>query len=307
MARPPRVDFPGAWHHVMNRGARRAPIFELDEHCSLFLDCVGEACERFGLEVHAYALMPNHYHLLVRSPLGTLSRAMRRIGANYTQSVNRMTRWDGPIFRGRFRNQLLDSDGAVLMVAAYIHLNPVRAGLVHRLDARCWTSHRTYLELEPGCEWLHRGFVLAQADGPSGFRSLVRDLRRGRRSWPDGFDAEAGWFSDDSKPGPWSLHGDAQRPPAREPEQAKDVLTRIVAHTGVGPKEIRRTIRGRGGNPARRFAVWALARATMLTQAAIGEQLQLSPTRVANILATIEQTSDERVQAWMAQWRAGER
>ena len=122
MARPPRVDHEGAWHHVMNRGARRAPIFKADEHCSLFLDQVGDACDRFGIEVHAHALVPNHYHLLVRSPLGTLSDAMRRMGANYTQSVNRVNRWDGPVFRGRFRNQPLDGGHAVLMVAAYIHL-----------------------------------------------------------------------------------------------------------------------------------------------------------------------------------------
>ena len=70
MARKPRIDYQGAWHHVMHRGARRAPVFNSDDHCGTFLGHVAAAVEVFEIEVHAYSLMPNHYHLLIRSPHG---------------------------------------------------------------------------------------------------------------------------------------------------------------------------------------------------------------------------------------------
>jgi REP element-mobilizing transposase RayT len=88
MARKPRIDFPGAWHHVMHRGARRAPIFRRDEECLRFLLEVEKAVERFGIEIHGYSLMPNHYHLLVRSLHGNLSSAMQHINGQYTQKAN---------------------------------------------------------------------------------------------------------------------------------------------------------------------------------------------------------------------------
>jgi len=105
-ARRKRVDYPGAWHHVMNRGARRAPIFAEESDCGELLRAVGETVARFGVEVHAYALMPNHYHLLVRSMVGNLSRAMRHLNGVYTQRINSAHGWDGPVFRGRFHSKV---------------------------------------------------------------------------------------------------------------------------------------------------------------------------------------------------------
>ena len=80
----------------MNRGARRASVFAEDEYAGLFLRGVGETVNRFGIEIHAYSVMPNHYHLLVRSVRGNLSRAMRHVGACFTQDLNRLHVWDGP-------------------------------------------------------------------------------------------------------------------------------------------------------------------------------------------------------------------
>lgn len=112
MPRKPRVDFPGAWHHVMHRGARRAPIFRTDRDVLRFLRVLDETVSQFLIEVHAYALMPNHYHLLVRSVHGNLSPAMRHLNANYTQKANRVHRWDGPLFRGRFHTWRTSAESA---------------------------------------------------------------------------------------------------------------------------------------------------------------------------------------------------
>ena len=112
----------------MHRGARRAPIFVRDADCVLLLDTLGDVVDRFGLEVHAYSLMPNHYHLLVCTPAGNLSRAMRHLNGVYTQRLNRLHDWDGPVFRGRFKSQLVTEEAYRRELVAYIHLNPVRAG-----------------------------------------------------------------------------------------------------------------------------------------------------------------------------------
>ncbi len=104
MARKWRIDYPGAWHHVMHRGARREAIYDDERDCILFLDLVGQTVNRFGLEVHAYALMPNHYHLLVRSVKGNLSRCMQHLNGSYARGFNSRRTCDGPVFRGRFRS-----------------------------------------------------------------------------------------------------------------------------------------------------------------------------------------------------------
>ncbi|MDD5308546.1 MAG: transposase [Deltaproteobacteria bacterium] len=110
----------------------------------MFLDLLGEMAARHEIEVHAYSLMPNHDHLLLRSLHGNLSRGMRRLNADYTQRVNRIHGWDGPVFRGRFRSELVRDEPSLPYVLAYIHLNPLRAGLVTRLQSERWTSHRAY-------------------------------------------------------------------------------------------------------------------------------------------------------------------
>lgn len=89
---------------MMNRGARREAIFRDDGDCLVFVACLAETVEILSLEVHAYALMPNHYHLLVRSVKGNLSRCMQKLGSSFTQRLNERHKWDGPIFRGRFKN-----------------------------------------------------------------------------------------------------------------------------------------------------------------------------------------------------------
>ena len=130
MARPLRIEFPGAWHHAMNRGNARQTIFLDKGDYRAFLDLLDECSSMWGLECHAYCLMPNHYHLLLSTPSGNLSRAMRHLDGVYTQRFNRRHDRDGHLFRGRYKAILVDADSYLLQVARYIHLNPIKARLV---------------------------------------------------------------------------------------------------------------------------------------------------------------------------------
>ena len=150
----------------MNRGARKAPVFIEPEARQLFLDVLAELPTRFAVRVHAYALMPNHYHLLLESQTGKLSRAMRHLGGEFTRRLNQRRQWDGPLFRGRFHSRLVDTAPYWNHLLLYVHLNPVRAGLTGA-DAG-WTSHRAYTGAEPCPAWLtteafleHRSRALA--------------------------------------------------------------------------------------------------------------------------------------------------
>jgi putative transposase len=119
----------------MNRGRARQNIFHTASDFEQFLATLEEASSRFSIEVHAYCLMTNHYHLLIKTPLGNLQRAMRHIGGVYTQRYNRSHRTDGSLFRGRYKSILVDSDEYLLHLSKYIHLNPVEAQMVEHLDS----------------------------------------------------------------------------------------------------------------------------------------------------------------------------
>lgn len=154
MPRPPRRDYEGAWHHVMNRGAGRRRIFASDQERERFIGCLAEGCRRHAVEVHGYCLLGNHYHLLLRSRDGKLSAAMQWLSSRYTQSLNYDTRSDGSLFRGRFASVLIEDDDHLREASRYIHLNPVAAGLVERPELWPWSSAAAYLGLARRKDWL---------------------------------------------------------------------------------------------------------------------------------------------------------
>lgn len=128
MARPLRVQFPGAVYHVMCRGNRQEPIFRNPADYDLLLKTLGETCLRCGWLVHAYALMGNHYHLLLKTPEANLVDGMRWFQGVYTQRFNARHKVWGHLFQGRYKALLVDGDGEYFStVASYIHLNPARA------------------------------------------------------------------------------------------------------------------------------------------------------------------------------------
>lgn len=160
MSRPLRIEYPGAWYHVMNRGAGRKATFKSDAQREYFLSLLSETADRYAAEWHAYCLMTNHYHLLLRTPEGNLQRIMRHVNGVYTQYFNRDTRTDGPLFRGRYKAILVDADAYWLQLSRYIHRNPLEAKMVKRLDHYVWSSYLDYIGLRKPPAWLTTDYIL---------------------------------------------------------------------------------------------------------------------------------------------------
>jgi putative transposase len=150
MARKPRIEFAGAVYHVISRGDRGEAIYQDDEDRRLFLQFLGEVCDRTGWLIHAFVAMTNHYHLLLETPEANLVVGMKWLQGTYTQRFNLRHGLRGHLFQGRYKALLIDGEdpGHFLQASSYIHLNPVRAGLVksHQpLKIYPWSSFPSYL------------------------------------------------------------------------------------------------------------------------------------------------------------------
>jgi len=163
MPRPTQIEYEDACYHVMNRGRRRQTIFHGEPYYQAFLDTLGDAHERFGVVVHGYCLLGNHYHLLLQTPQANLGRTMRHINGVYTQWYNRLKRTDGPLFRVHYKAILVDEDNYLLQLSRYIHRNPVETSppLVHKLETYRWSSYPAYINHTKSLPWLQREFLYA--------------------------------------------------------------------------------------------------------------------------------------------------
>ena len=173
MARPLRIEYPGAYYHVMNRGLARRAIFLEDKGRERFLDLLSDITRLWKIEIYAYCLMDNHYHLLLQTPQGELARAMRHLHGIYTQRFNRAHHRDGPLFRGRYKAILIDAEEYFLSVVRYIHQNPAEPGVVSDMDRYRWSSHRGYLSKSERPVWLNTRAVLSRFNGIKEYREFM--------------------------------------------------------------------------------------------------------------------------------------
>ena len=141
MARPLRLEFPGALYHLTGRGNARADIFLGDDDRAAFVEILAGVVERFAWLLYAYCLMDNHYHLMVETPEPNLSRGMRQLNGVYTQRFNRAHDRIGHLFQGRYKAILVEKEGHLLELCRYVVLNPVRAGIVGAARDWRWSSY----------------------------------------------------------------------------------------------------------------------------------------------------------------------
>lgn len=149
-------------YHVLSRGNERREIFFGDDDRQLFMDTLGDMAERFDIELYAYVLMNNHYHLLFRTNRANLSKAMQWFGVTYTNRFNARNSRSGHLFQGRFKSMVVEDDAYLMRLSLYIHRNPLRAGIVTRLADHRWSSYRAYAYGEKTPDWLKTELLLAQ-------------------------------------------------------------------------------------------------------------------------------------------------
>ena len=176
MVRQLRIEYPGALYHVTSRGNDKKDIFRSIKDREKFLSYLSSASERHGALFHVYCLMSNHFHLMLETPLGNLSRIMKHINGSYTTYFNVKHKRAGHLLQGRYKAILVQADTYAAELSRYIHLNPVRAKMVPSPEEYQWSSCRRYLEgTEPS--WLSTSLVLGY------FGTEVEDRRRNYRDY----------------------------------------------------------------------------------------------------------------------------
>jgi putative transposase len=170
MSRPLRIEYQDAWYHVMNRGRRSESTFSDKKDYMMFIDLLKEISGMWNVNIAAYCLMTNHYHLLLQTPEANIARCMRHLNSVYTQRYNRRHKLDGQLFRGRYKSILVSDDSYLLQLVRYIHKNPVKAHIVKDMSKYKWSSHKGYLSYDKKWEWLYKNYIF----------SMLTPKKRGR-------------------------------------------------------------------------------------------------------------------------------
>lgn len=208
-----------------------------------------------GVRIAAYCLMANHYHMLINTPRGNISRCMRHIDGVYTRRFNRSHGFDGPLFRGRFKSILVDGDSYLLQLVRYIHRNPVTVGVVKSLEQHPWSSHKGYLSSAKKWDWLYKDFILSMlSDEKEAQLRAYRDFMKegdseeiarvfDRKRWPAflGDEKFAGWLQARF----FECKRDVQVPESAELAPEIDRIKReVCSYYRVEPSELLKCRRG---------------------------------------------------------------
>jgi REP element-mobilizing transposase RayT len=189
MARPLRIEYPGAVYHVTSRGNAKADIFLTDYDRLAFLDILGDVVEKYNWLCHAYCLLGNHYHLIIETPDPNLSLGMRQLNGVYTQAFNRAHQRVGHVFQGRYKAILVEKGSHLLELCRYVALNPVRAGMAAKPEDWKWSSYTytAYAGKTPeflSIDWMLGQFHTKTTKARQLYRKFVADgLEDSTRPW----------------------------------------------------------------------------------------------------------------------------
>ena len=178
MGRAWRIEYEGALYHILSRGNEQKDIFYDDQDRLLFLATIGEMSERFGIDVFAYVLMGNHYHMLLKSNRANLSKSMQWLGVTYTRRFNLRHFRSGHLFQGRFKSIIVQNDAYLMRLSCYIHRNPLRAGIVKRLADYRWSSYKAYAYDDKAPEWLITKQIFSQFKGMDKYKAYREKVQR---------------------------------------------------------------------------------------------------------------------------------
>ncbi len=298
MARPLRIEYPGAYYHVTSRGNEQKPIFRDDEDRERFLDLLGRAAEQFHLRVHAYVLMGNHYHLLVETLRGELNHALRYLNGVYTQSFNRRHGRVGHLFQGRYKAILVEKESYLLQLSRYIHLNPWRLRRSEDAFTYRWSSLRAYVGKAAIPPWLTVKEVLSYygGKGKKGYRGFVLEGIKGgvKTPWEEvrgqAVIGSEGFVEEMVERYLKGMRDRKELSGIREIVGARpeDVLREVRKHFGIEGGEI--SGRGQRYTEPRYLASYLLRRYCLMSLREIGERVGLHYSAVGNAIRRVRES-----------------
>ena len=199
MSRPARIEYEGAFYHVMNRGNRREAIFIDNQDRARFYEIIGSIESRYKIIIYSFVLMSNHYHLIIETPLGNLSKAIQRLNGDYALYYSRRHRSPGHLFQGRFKAMLVEKETYLLELSRYIHLNPFRAGMAKSPEKYKWSSLYEISKNSNGTlpftlytDWLLGLFGKRKGTAARKYLEFVREGIKDMKN--PGFEATGGWI-----------------------------------------------------------------------------------------------------------------
>jgi putative transposase len=161
MARPLRIEYEGAFYHVIQRGIERKNIFISDQDKEKLLSYFNLSHTAYNAVFHSYILMNNHYHIILETPHGNLSKIMHYINTSYAAYFNTKHKRVGPLYQGRFKAILVQQDEYLHYLSRYIHLNPVRARIAKSPEEYRWSSYGCFTQAQTPPAWLNISFILS--------------------------------------------------------------------------------------------------------------------------------------------------
>jgi len=302
MARPLRLEYEGAVYHVTSRGNERSVIFRDDRDRTKFVEMLGAVVSGSRWILHGYCLMGNHFHLLLETPLGNLSRGMQRLNGRYTQWFNFRRKRSGHLLQGRYKAILVEKEEHLLQLCRYIVLNPVRAGMVEAASRWRWSNYRATSGAVSAPGWLEVNWTLSQfssrrqtarriyrqfvSEG-KGMRSPMKDLWGQIYLGGEIFRKEV-----DLRLKGHRLSGEIpasqQRPGIREIGKIKATVAREFG------RKTEDLSRKRGGDD--KIAAIFLAREmTLLSGSAIGEEFGVTAAQVGNVVRSVREGRRKRI------------
>ena len=298
MVRPLRLSFENAFYHITARGNRREKIFHSDRDKEVFLKKLKEMLIKYSMICYAYCLMDNHYHLFIKTTQPNLSQGIHYLNSSYANWFRNKHQIIGPIFQGRFKSILVDADNYALVLSAYIHLNPLRAGIVRQLEDYPWSSYLDYLNLRKA-NISDPSFILKSIDN-----NTYNSIKRYRE-----YVIEYQGMKDPIKK---SYHhialgsetfiervkekikhkGQRREIPSTRSISKYDVDTIITKMTQVLNIERRMIFDKKRGNPNRSLAIYLIKRFTPLSLSKIGELFKMDYSAVSQAAKRFEQKTE---------------
>ena len=296
MARPLRLEFPGALYHVTSRGHERGLIFRDVPDRRRFLDLLSSVVAEQAWFLHSYCLMGNHYHLLVETTRPNLSRGMHSLNARYSQYFNRRHERSGHLLEGRFKAILVQKEAHLLEIHRYIVLNPVRAKLARRVEDWPWSNYRATSGFVPAPPWLEVGATLSlfSSLGSGATGGYVRFVAEGRvRPGSPLDDVRRQIYLGDrrfleemstrvrNRPSTGEIPIDHRVPAPIEIDAIRDLVCR---EWSVSPEDLR----GQAAGDAKLAAVYLCRKLSGKSAREVGETFGIGRGRVGNIMTELQ-------------------